>query len=152
MLVVETYLAPDAYGGTGLFSRNPIKKGTVIWQHDDRCDQFFTIGEYHALHPAFRKVVSHYGYRARVDGIDGIMLSQDNDRYMNHSDSPNIMCHYATSGSHSGTDSRYYVCIAGTDIPEGTEITMDYRGLDLPGISSDTYREVATCTDFLLGS
>ena len=148
MLVVETYLAPDAFGGNGLFCKNFVKKGTVIWQYNAACDRFYTIEEYRNLPLLFAKIVDHHGYPGTIDGVHGFVLGLDNDRFINHSDKPNVTYEYSASLPVTDkADDRSYVCIATEDLQPGTQITYDYYTfLNVP---EGVYDGLPTGLDFL---
>src|SRR3954447_14982566 len=49
MLKVQTYLDRSAVHGTGLFAKQAIKRGTVVWRLDTRCDRLVSEAEYEAM-------------------------------------------------------------------------------------------------------
>ena len=142
MLTVETYLAPDNFGGTGLFSKNFITKGTTLWKYDPSYDSFYTIEEYLNGDEAFKKKLDKYGYPGRINGIDGFIFNEDNARFMNHSETPNVIIHYLPCPEHLRFDERYSTNIAAWDIEPGTEMTYNYRTFILPGVTLDTYKGI----------
>lgn len=146
MLVVKTFLSRDSRGGTGLFAGEYIKAGSLIWQYNEVVDQFYTVSQYFALCDEARRIVSHHGYRATVNGVHGILLSHDNDRFVNHSLSADIECRYEEVNP---VDSRFAIITAGRDIDAGIEITANYFDFDLPGVPADAYSGIPTCSEFL---
>lgn len=98
----------------GLFAEVCIPKGTTIWQFEPPFDVQFTKEQLEALsEPAQRQVL----YYSTFDESDGrYLLSGDDDRFINHSDTPNCQ-----DGGH--------VVVAVADITAGEEITLDYRTL-----------------------
>jgi len=77
-------------------------------------DRFYSPKQFAKLPKPARDFLKSYGYR--VDGE--VLFTVDNDRHINHSDTPNTYLHNG------------YV-IARTNIGKGTEITNDYREFDL---------------------
>lgn len=117
MLLIAADVRPSQYG-LGLFAAQPLAQGQCVWRWDTLTEVVVPPGP----HPApFDEFLRHFGYVA--EGI-GIVVNLDNARYMNHSDTPNLIevdgCNYAVR-----------------DIAEGEELTCDYRvfesGLTLSG-------------------
>jgi len=144
MLIIETYTAPDAFGGVGLFSKNFIKKGTIIWKYNPIFDRFYTIEDYKNLDSSFNE--HKYTYPSRMNGVDCVGLSMDNDRYTNHSETPNVGHIYLQQSPDIASieDVRCYPDIALTDILPDTELTADYRNFFLPGMAIENYRDIKT--------
>lgn len=146
MLMVKTFVAEDSHGGLGLFAAESIAAGTVVWTYNPRFDQFYTLVQYRKLSAEEQKIVAHHGYRATIKDVHGVLLSHDNDRYINHSQNPNIVCSYENS---KVMDSRFARITAGSEIPAGNELTANYYDFDLPGVSHDVYDGIQTCSEFL---
>lgn len=112
MLRIPTFLAPSAIpgAGLGLFTRDPVRRGTIIWQFDHGFDQ-----EVRALpeDPILRRFVLVYGYCPH-DEPKRWVLCMDDARFFNHSDTPNC------------TDTDDFTR-AGRDLEAGEELTSDYR-------------------------
>ncbi|MGC0392444.1 MULTISPECIES: SET domain-containing protein [Bradyrhizobium] len=49
MLIVDTILKPDRFGGIGLFSATRLPKGSLIWIHNPIVDITVTPEQYEAL-------------------------------------------------------------------------------------------------------
>lgn len=150
MLLIETYVAPDAFGGRGLFSKNFVKKGTFIWQYNPECDRFYTLEEYANLGSAFNNHI--HTYPTRINGVNGVMFNHCNDKYINHSETPNVGHFYSPISPeiNSVDDVRCYPDIALEDILPGTELTTDYRKIILPGMSLGDYKHIKTGLNFLM--
>ncbi len=114
MMLVRAYLAPSAIEGLGVYSRDDIKKGDLIWRFDARLDQLIPRDTLDQLDPTTREFVERYGYDMR-NHPDHIALDADEGRFMNHCNKPN------TDFSHPDYG------FALEDIPAGTELTCDYR-------------------------
>ncbi|PKM15093.1 MAG: SET domain-containing protein-lysine N-methyltransferase [Alphaproteobacteria bacterium HGW-Alphaproteobacteria-3] len=110
MLLIDTIVRSSTYG-LGLFTTQPLRAGCCVWRWHSLTEVVVPPGP----HPApFAEFLSHFGYLA--EGI-GIVVNLDNARYMNHSDTPNLVerdgCNYAAR-----------------DIAAGEELTCDYRVFD----------------------
>ncbi len=113
MLLVKTYVDKSPIHGLGVFAGEFIRNGTKIWRFVEGFDHTYTPKQFARLPKPARDFLQNYGYR--VDGE--IIFTVDNDRHMNHSDTPNT---YLLNG---------YV-IARCNIRKGVEITNDYREFD----------------------
>ncbi len=117
MLLVETYVAPSAIHGQGLFAAKPIKAGEVVWRFDRSCEVTFTSEQVNKLAPMFRKFVLVYSFFDESRHM--LVLSIDNARFFNHSTHPNVE-------AKSGRDFD----VALRDISAGEEMTEDFRRFD----------------------
>ncbi len=131
MLLIETFLAPDAFGGVGLFSSHAIPQGTQIWRYEPAVDVFFTLPEYAALPPAVKQKIGIHVYPAVADSQFGVMYSRDHDRYTNHSDRPNT----GPSWGQRAGETLAEPVFALRDIAAGEEITTDYMRFTPPQIA-----------------
>ena len=114
MMTVRCHLAPSSIEGLGVFSRQDIRKGDVIWRFDRRFDQLIPLGTLDEAPEHVREFLDRYGY-PHADHPGFLVLDADEGRFMNHSETPN-------------TDfSRPDIGVAIRDIPAGEEITCDYR-------------------------
>jgi uncharacterized protein len=111
MLVVETYVAPSAIHGMGVFAAEPLKAGTRVWVFNAVIDQEITPAELEMLPDVARRIALSRGF-ASSDGRT--ILSRDNGVFLNHSDEPN------TQVDEEGS-------VAARDIAMGEELTEDYR-------------------------
>lgn len=98
-----------------MFADEDIAAGTLFWEFAPGLDLRFTPAEYAQLPVQAQETIRHYGYLDKASG--NWMLGFDNDRFMNHSENPNI------------TDLGGKV-VAARDITAGEEITCDYRIFD----------------------
>jgi SET domain-containing protein len=110
MLLIKTYLDKSRIHGLGVFAGEFIAKGTHIWRFVVGFDRCYSSKQYAKLPKPARDFIRLHGYRWK----DEILLSMDNDSFMNHSEDPNTYFHDG------------YV-IARSDIRKDTEITNDYR-------------------------
>ena len=113
MLRIETYVAPSTIHGVGVFSAQVVEKGALIWEFESNFDRRYTESEYLGLNPLIHEYFKVYGYKDKQDGL--YYLTIDNDRFTNHSDSPN------TFVDENGN------CYAIRMIEKGEELTSNYR-------------------------
>ena len=110
MLLIPAVVRPSRHG-LGLFTTQSLHTGRCVWRWDALTEVVVPPGP---QPPVFAEFLRHFGYLA--DGI-GIVVNLDNARFMNHSDTPNLIevdgCNYAAR-----------------DIAEGEELTCDYRVFD----------------------
>ena len=112
MLLVKTYVDRSRVHGRGVFSAKAIRKGTVVWRLDTRCDRIVSDAEYEAL-PAKvkREVFEHH-----ATAYAGLRIVYgDEARFFNHSDKPNIRARDPISDM-----------VAARNIAAGEEMLVDY--------------------------
>lgn len=112
MLVVPTYTGPSKINGTGLFAKRDILRGETIWVQDPSVDLLLDEED----QEKYKALEKFFWENSRGE----VILPMDDDRYTNHSRTPNRL-HVSD-----------YLDIAGEFIPQGTEITIDYRYLCRP--------------------
>lgn len=111
MLTINATPGPSAIHGTGLFTRQFIAEGDVVWRFDPMFDRTFSEPALSALSPEFQKAVRYYGSFS-----EGLWLYDIGDaKYMNHADAPNVV---------TGPGTSYMV--AARDIEAGEELTCNY--------------------------
>ncbi len=93
-------------GEPGLFARRYIKRGTTIWLYDPSVDFFYSMDDYCRLPPEKRQEIAIHVYPTYLDGTPGVMISLDNDRYMNHSERSNAGRRKPENGADSGNFRR----------------------------------------------
>ena len=123
MLLVPTRLAQSPIHGFGVFAVAPISKGTPVWRFTTGLDMEFAPDIVDTLPEHVRAFFSHYGYLDR--NMKRIVLCFDDARFVNHSDTPNIVTDYAQD--------PYGLDVALRDIAAGEELTMDYAGFEENG-------------------
>ena len=114
MLTVKTYLDKSPIAGLGVFAGENISKDRVIWTFVTGFDRIMTEEDRMALPEPARTYLETYAFWENGK----IVFTGDNDRFTNHSDSPNT--YVATNGD----------IHAKNDIPQGTEITGNYKEFD----------------------
>jgi hypothetical protein len=112
MLRIPTYLATSRIpgAGLGLFCRDVVPAGTLIWRFDPGLDLVIA-----ALpeEPVSRRFVEIYGYMP-LEGAPRWLICMDDARFINHADAPNTLDTPDTT-------------IALRALAAGEEITSDYR-------------------------
>ncbi|GIL41071.1 SET domain-containing protein [Roseiterribacter gracilis] len=116
MMLVPTYVAASAIHGLGLFAAEPIAAGTIVWRFAPGLDQVIPPERVNDLPAHARAFLDRYAFESAFFP-NGLLLSFDDTRFINHADDPNI--------DNTGIDS-----IARRDIAANEELTCDYRELD----------------------
>lgn len=117
MLRVKTYLDKSPIHGIGVFAAQEIAEGTLIWEFNPQIDKILEIHSTEFLKNELdREFITKYAFFDRQ--LKKWVLSVDNDRFTNHSDTPNT---YALSTSE---------VVALRDIHAGEEITINYFEID----------------------
>jgi uncharacterized protein len=115
MMMVETELRPSDIHGIGVFLKEPVKAGQLIWRFDSRIDRVFSDAELHEMPGQLQQFLRTY---STLHGDLGLwLLCGDNGRHFNHSERPNTQ----SLGIAFGDD------IAAFDLEVGVELTSDYR-------------------------
>ena len=114
MLLIDVYLDKSPIQGIGVFAKQAIAKGTLIWKLDQRFDRLIETELYESLDGPIKSYLDRYCYPRRSDPRY-IVFEADDARYMNHSDAPN--CDF----------SHGEVAHALHDIAPGEELTCDYN-------------------------
>lgn len=114
MLLIGTYLDKSPIQGLGVFAKNPVPKGTVIWRLDPRFDQLIEVEQYESTAGPIKSYLDRYCYPRRSDPRY-VVFEADDARYMNHADDPNF--------GYLSEDEA----IALRDIAAGEELTCDYN-------------------------
>lgn len=112
MFVIETFVGPSTIHGNGVFSREEIMAGAVIWRFHPPFDQILLDSDIANLPQIAKHHIEMYAYRC-VDLGGKLVLSGDHARFLNHSDDPN-------------TEERPFFSVARKKIAAGDEITCDY--------------------------
>ena len=117
MMLVPCYLAASEIEGLGVYAREPIRQGQLIWRFDPRIDRMISLDSFGDADIRLSDFLNRYTYIPPYDRSICI-LDGDEGRYMNHSESPNT--------DFASIDAGYAI----RDIPVGVEITCDYREFD----------------------
>lgn len=115
MLLVKTRLKRSSLHGLGVFAAEFIPRGAVVWKYVEGVDHRLSAEFVESLPDPARSAILHYC--ALWGG--GYVVSADNARFLNHSETPNLR-----------TVSAPDIDIAIREIYEGEELTEDYREFD----------------------
>jgi SET domain-containing protein len=97
--------------GFGLFAKQKILKNEIIWKQDKDKEIVINLKQYSSLPKPLKSYFYEYAWVWETD----IILSLDDDSFMNHSCDPNVFQNSRT------------VWRALRDIDVGEEVTMDYE-------------------------
>lgn len=128
MLLIKVYLAPSAIHGIGIFAQDDLLPHQKIWTYTYNFDKRFTDTEFHALPAEARSYMERYGFHED----DYYYLDGDHFKYINHSDTPNII-YRKTEPDMTGD------LFTASPIKAGTELLCNYLDFD----------DGSCCTDFL---
>lgn len=117
MLLVKTYLDKSKIegAGIGLFAKEFIPAGTVIWNYSKLVDRMYSEEEFNKQEGLAKEFLTTYCFR--FNGM--FIFCGDNARFFNHSDTPNC-CSEGMQQFHLGVTKTL------RDIQAGEELTDDY--------------------------
>jgi SET domain-containing protein len=118
VLVIPVDLRPSPIHGLGVFALGPLRAGEVVSRYLPPFDVQYPVELMAALTDAERAYLKNFSYLSRFTGV--YVLPGDHDRYMNHSDDPNV-----GMNPNGNTEN-----LALRDIAAGEELTCDYRTFD----------------------
>jgi len=113
--MVDTELGLSEIHGIGVFLKEPVRAGQLIWRFDSRIDRVFSGAELAEMPEAMQRFLRTYSTHHAE--LDLWVLCGDNGRHFNHSETPSTR----SLGIAFGDD------VAATDLAAGTELTSDYR-------------------------
>tara|TARA_S200002703_G_scaffold151840_1_gene151654 strand:- start:956 stop:1306 length:351 start_codon:yes stop_codon:yes gene_type:complete len=113
MLLVNTYLNKSKIHGIGVFSKENIKQKEIVTKELPQFEFHFNQNELPKMPLAFANFINEYAFESNLDK-NILILGIDNEKYMNHSDTPNI-------------DENGYAL---KDIKIDEELTVDYKKID----------------------
>lgn len=114
MFLIDTYIDRSPIQGIGVFAKQGIAKGDVIWRLDLRFDRLIETSLYESMDGPVKSYLDRYCYPRRSDPRF-IVFEADDARYMNHADRPN--CDFGHG------DAAYALA----DIAAGEELTCNYN-------------------------
>ena len=114
MFHVPVYLDRSPLEGIGVFAKQPISKGAVLWRFDERFDRLIPNEVWEAQTGVVKDYLDRYAYPSKSNP-GHIVFEADDARYMNHSDQPN--CDFSNGK----------VAYALKDIAAREEMTCDYN-------------------------
>jgi uncharacterized protein len=116
MLLIPARSRPSAIHGRGLFADRDVAAGETIWAFHPAFDVLIDEPRLTGFPPHTQAYIRRYATYAT--STRSFQLSSDDDRYTNHSNTPNT---HVVNGA----------VIATVDIAAGTEITADYREIGM---------------------
>ncbi|MCF6110186.1 MAG: SET domain-containing protein-lysine N-methyltransferase [Mesorhizobium sp.] len=114
MLLVDVYLDKSPIQGIGVFAKNHIPRGTLVWKLHPNYDRRIPVEVYERETGPVRAYLDRYSYPDRRDP-NFVVFEADDARYMNHADDPN--CDVASP------EETYAL----RDIAPGEEMTCNYN-------------------------
>ncbi len=125
MLTVETYIKPSEIEGTGLFAAQPIAKGGKLWVFQPGFDIVYDVKEVREMPKSVQDYLEEYA--SLIPQLGKLLLCGDNDRFTNHSYSPNRRFEFV-----SPTEMYEF---ATRNIAVGEELTNNYQEFDADFLS-----------------
>lgn len=122
MLMVKTIVKESTIpgAGLGLFADELIKKGSITWRFCPGFDQILYEDDLLRLSMPARFQFLRYCYKSLEDGH--YVLCGDDERFINHSNTPNIVDEYKPESEPFS--------VAATDIHIGDELFCNYFEFD----------------------
>lgn len=111
MLHVDHYVSHSTIHGLGLFTREPIKAGSLVWRFDPMFDVEIPASLVKQFPEEDAMIVFNHAEYLKHLGV--FRLGNDGDIFMNHSECPSLL--------DLGDE-----MIAKHDLKAGTELTCDY--------------------------
>ncbi len=116
MVLFDYEIAPSNINGLGVFTKEKIKKGTVVFKSSKTLDLELTKEEFNKLSIEEQKEFIHYGYLDKISNT--YKLDFDTSlRFLNYSEHGNI---------YQDKDHKETYLVAKKDIEIGEEVTFDY--------------------------
>lgn len=118
MLLIAVEVRPSAVHGIGVFAREAVRRGAVVWQFDPGVDNRHPASWLERQPEHVRRFGNVYG----VLSLDKTQLSIPGDHtlFINHSSTPNLVPRDEVVVNGDG------VVVAARDIGIGEELTVDY--------------------------
>jgi SET domain-containing protein len=139
MLYVKTYVAPSDVHGLGLFAKEFIPKGALVWKFTPGFDQKFTREQILSFPDELQIYLYTYCWKSKKSHL--YCFSSDNGKYFNHSKNPNVLSAYVHG-------EEEVVITAIKDINPGQEITDDYSSFEFETEDDNVLDEI--CKKFNL--
>jgi SET domain-containing protein len=121
MLLVKTECKPSSIHGLGLFAAARILKGDVIWMFEPGLDVVFSEADYDDAPSEAKQFLAKYAWKSKDS--KRYILCVDNERFINHSEDPNLCNSFTFYGGE-------HVVIASRYIEAGEELTVDYNSFE----------------------
>ena len=113
MMLIDTYLDKSKIQGVGVFAKENAKKGERIKEVRPEFEIEFNSDNLPKMPLALANFINTHSYEREL-GSKILVMGIDNEKYLNHSDDPNV-------------DDEGYAL---KDIKIGDEITINYKDFD----------------------
>ena len=113
MILIKHEVKNSNTHGVGLFTKEDIKKGTLIAKRSPKLDVDITPKDFASLNDIEKADVLYWGFYDKATNLYHVTF--DNIRFLNHSDNANV-----TEGMGS------YEIFSKRDIKKGEELTQNY--------------------------
>lgn len=134
MMLVKTKIKESEIHGIGLFADQFIPKGTEVWRFTPGFDLKFTREQILAFPKELQIYIYKYSWRSKKSNL--YCFSSDNEKFFNHSYTPNVLSEYRE-------DEEEAVTIAIRDIQVGEEMLDDYNSFEDEKSEDDVLDEIA---------
>jgi SET domain-containing protein len=88
MLVIKTFIDKSPIHGIGLFAAEDVPEGTIVWTFNPRIDSIIRKDEIGDVPEHVREFLTKYSW---TDSDGHFRIGVDNDRFINHSSTPNTV-------------------------------------------------------------
>jgi len=140
LLIIGKSTIPN--GGVGLFAKEDIPKGTILWKFDPDCNLFFTKPQYlhvrtmveqgkggEMMKLVLESIETHSWYDSESDSMSFLL---DDGRNINHSDNPSSISDiFLLPSAEQGLNGCSHSTVAAWDIKKGEEVFEDYATFDI---------------------
>lgn len=116
MIKVKTYLEKSKIHGFGLFAKEKIKAGSLVYKPSPGLDIKIKIKDFKKLDKYSKEQIKHYGFLTKDKKF--YLLAFDNIRFCNHSISKNNI---------GISNKNNYGIYAKRNINKGEELLQDFR-------------------------
>jgi uncharacterized protein len=120
MMLIPTKVAPSFIHGVGMFTVEPVRAGTLLWEFTFGFDRSFSQESFSNLPHLARRYIQRHGFFT-AGGL--WVISGDDDQYVNHHANANMI----------ESDQPFSVTaalIAARDIEAEEELTQNYMEWD----------------------
>jgi SET domain-containing protein len=122
--MIMTDLNKSKIHGIGIFAREFLPKGTIVWEFNEAFDITLDNQEIHLLSDAAKEQFFKYAYQSKVTGK--YILCSDDSRFFNHDLNANTKCEIPKTRNSEDA----LICYAVRDIQPGEELTNNYAEFD----------------------
>ena len=124
MIIVDHYVGKSSIHGLGIFLKNPVAAGSVIWKFDPMFDIELTQEFIAMLAPEDAEIIYHHA--EYIAGRNIFRLGNDADIFMNHSDTPTLI-------------DKGDIMVARHNLKAGEELTCSYSEVRVIGFEAKNF-------------